>query len=136
MRQVGKNANFLELAIQIDFNRVALRIAARRSMKLGAHYLNIGIVARHQSPQKVEVAFIELLLCSDVGIEPIDLRSKPEVSGYPLRDLLQRRGVPVLGVPLHARTLQCVLCEHHEVRRTARRISSFKSRNLTAEDLS
>ncbi len=128
VREVGDHAHLFQLAVEIDLDGVALRLAARRGVQFGSHHLHVGVVARQQAAQKVEIAFVELLLRADVGVEAVKLRSQAEIRRHLLRNRCQCRRIPVLGAPLHARGLQRVFGKHNEVGRAAVWEAPFKCR--------
>ncbi len=101
-----------------------------------ADHLQIGVVARQQPAQEMEIAFVELLFGTDVS-HPVRCVTgvRPSPLAICLHDVRKRSVVPVLRAPLHARRLQRIFCEHHQLRRPVAGKDGFKRRDLAAENL-
>src|SRR5665213_4110087 len=102
-------------------------------MEFGADDLHVGVVPREQAAQKVEVAFVELLLRSNVRIQAVEHRRQTEIACDLCGDIPESGRVPVLRSPRHAPTLQRILRKHHKVGRAVAGEAAFEGSDLSTK---
>ena len=112
VREVGDNSHLLQLAVHVQLNGVALRLAAWRGVQFGAHDLQVGVVARQQAAQKMKIAFVELLFGADGGVETSADGRQADPACDLLHDVGKRNIAPVLRAAIHTRGLESIFGEH------------------------